>query len=356
MRAVIICDALAFLPSSEFAVPVDNLSPSRRSEPHQQVVKQAIHWLLRLRNNAANAKLRQQCDIWRAARPDHELAWQRVLSLHSELSNSMRAVPGAQVAFNTLENSIPGLGRRQAMKWLSGALLMGSAAWLGKDVIGWQQWSADFATSTGERRFFQLPDGTRLELNTDSAVDLDYTPQQRLIKLTRGEIIVTCGGIDEGASFDRPLRVQSRYGVYEGVGARFILRHEGDCTRLSVTNGLVVIHSPLGADGQPTHVQAGQSYLVEHQHARLAPPLDMDVGTWADGLIVTRNMRLGDFIKEVGRYRHGYLKCAADIADLRLSGVYRLEDTDKLLAILPQTLPVQLRYRTRWWVTLERQV
>ncbi|MNN96196.1 fec operon regulator FecR [compost metagenome] len=66
-------------------------------------------------------------------------------------------------------------------------------------------------------------------------------------------------------------------------------------------------------------------------------------------------MRLGDFINEVGRYRPGYLTCTADITHLRLSGVFRLEDTDKLLAILPHTLPVQLRYRTRWWVTLERQ-
>lgn len=335
--------------------PVDNLSLNRRGEPQQQVVKQAINWLLRLRNNASNAKLRQQCELWRAAHHEHELAWQRVQSLHSELSSNLRAVPGAQ-AFNTLETSAQGMDRRQAMKLLSGVLLMGSAAWLGKDVIGWQQWRADFATSIGERRSFQLPDGTRLELNTDSAVDLDYTPQQRLIKLTRGEIIVTCGGADEGASFDRPLRVQSRHGVYEGVGARFILRHEADCTRLSVTNGQVVIHSPLGADGQPTQVQAGHSYLIDHHQARPVPPLDMDVGAWVDGLIVTRNMRLGDFLGEVGRYRHGYLTCAADIAGLRLSGVFRLQDTDKLLAILPQTLPVRLRYRTRWWVTLERQV
>src|SRR3546814_7179572 len=58
-------------------------------------------------------------------------------------------------------------------------------------------------------------------------------------------------------------------------------------------------------------------------------------------------MRLEDFLNEVGRYRQGYLKCAASIADLRLSGVFRLEDTDKLLAVLPRTLPVQLRYRTR---------
>jgi ferric-dicitrate binding protein FerR (iron transport regulator) len=336
-------------------MPVDNLSLNRRGEPHQQVVKQAIHWLLRLRNNSANARLRQQCEVWRAEHHEHELAWQRVQSLQAELSSNLRAVPGAQVAFNTLENSAQGLGRRQALKLLSGAMLMGSAAWLGKDAVGWQQWSADFATATGERRGFQLPDGTRLELNTASAVDLDYNAQQRLIKLTRGEIIVTCGGIDEGSPFDRPLRVQSRQGVYEGVGARFIVRQDNDCTRLSVTGGMVLIHSPLAADGTPTQVQAGQSYRIDHHQAKLAPPMDMDAGAWVDGLIVTRNMRLGDFLDEVGRYRHGYLTCAADIADLRLSGVFRLENTDRLLAILPQTLPVQLRYRTRWWVTLERQ-
>ena len=333
-------------------MPVDNSALNRRGEPHQQVVKQAIHWLLRLRNNATNSRLRQQCDVWRAEHHEHELAWQRVQSLQAELSSNLRAVPGAQVAFNTLENSAQGLGRRQALKLLSGALLMGSAAWLGKDVVGWQQWTADFATATGERRGFQLPDGTRLELNTASAVDLDYSAQQRLIKLTRGEIVVTCG---EGGSFDRPLQVQSRHGLFESVAARFIVRQDADCTRLSVTGGMVAIHSPLTANGLPTQVQAGQSYLINRSRVQLAPPPDMDAGAWVDGLIVTRNMRLGDFINEVGRYRPGYLTCAADIANLRLSGVFRLEDTDRLLAILPQTLPVQLRYRTRWWVALERQ-
>jgi ferric-dicitrate binding protein FerR (iron transport regulator) len=160
------------------------------------------------------------------------------------LSSNLRTVSGARVAFDTLENSAQGLGRRQALKLLSGALLVGSAAWLGKDAVGWQQWAADFASATGERRGFQLPDGTRVELNTASAVDLGYTAQQRLIKLARGEIIVTCGGIEEGSSVDRPLRVKSRHGVYEGVDARFILRQDTDCTRLSVTSGIVAIHSP----------------------------------------------------------------------------------------------------------------
>lgn len=333
-------------------MPVDNFSLGRRVEPRQQVVKQAIHWLLRLRDNHGNSRLTRQCEQWRAEHHEHEIAWQRVQSLHAELSSSLRAVPGAQVAFNTLENSAQELGRRQALKLLSGALLMGSAAWLAKDSVAWQQWSADYATATGERRGFQLPDGTRIELNTASAVDLDYTARQRLIKLTRGEIIVNCGGSDEGAATDRPLRVQNRHGSYEPFAARFILRQEDQCTRLSVTRGRVVVR----AGGHSLEALAGQSFLVDQGDLRAAPTLDMDAGAWLDGLIVTRNMRLGDFIAEVARYRPGFLSCAADIAELRLSGVFRLEDTDRLLAVLPQTLPVQLRYRTRWWVTLERAV
>ena len=332
---------------------MDNFSGSLplKPNPDHLVVKQAINWLLRLRNNGANPKLQQQCDLWRAAHQEHELAWQRVQSLHQELNANLRAVPGAQVALHTLENSSQRLGRRQALKLLSGALLLGSSAWVGKDLLGWQQWNADFATVVGEQRGFQLPDGTRLELNTDSAADLNFNAEQRLIKLRRGEIMVACGVDQQGTQ--RPLLVESRHALLEGFDARFVVRVDDRCTRLSVTQGSVAIHSPHTAGGRSARVGPGQSYRIDHRLAEPAAPLAMDVGAWADGLIVTRNMRLDDFLQEVGRYRHGYLGCAAALAHLRLSGVFRLEDTEKLLAILPQTLPVQLRYRTRWWVTLE---
>lgn len=321
------------------------LDDATRAGPDPQVVKQAISWMLRLRNNRANRRLQAQCEDWREAHHDHELAWQRVQALQQELSGQLAAVPGARL---TLENSAQGLGRRQALKLLSGVMLVSSAAWISRDLIGWQRWTSDLATATGERRSVQLPDGTRLQLNTDSAVDLDFNPQQRLITLVRGEILVTCGAASA------PLLVKTRHGLLEGIDGRFAVRQDSDCTRLSVLSGNVAIHTPHGADGLSLQVHAGENYLVRQTQATLAAPMNMDVGAWADGLIVTRGMRLADFLSEVGRYRHGYLGCSADIADLRLSGVFRLEDTDTLLAILPQTLPVQLRYRTRWWVSLER--
>ena len=323
--------------------PMDNAT---RSGPDPQVVKQAINWALRLRNNRANLRLHTQCEHWREAHHDHELAWQRVQALHQELSSQLTAIPGAHVA---LENSAQGLGRRQAIKMLSGVLLVGSAAWITRDLTGWQRWTSDLATTTGERRSIQLPDGTRLQLNTDSAVDLDFNPRQRLIKLVRGEILVSCG-----ATSSAPLLVETRHGLLEGIDGRLAVRQVSDCTRLSVISGNVTIHSPHQADGLSTQVHAGENYLVRRTEAVPTQPMNMDVGAWADGLIVTRGMRLADFLGEVGRYRHGFLGCSAEIADLRLSGVFRLEDTDKLLAILPKTLPVQVRYRTRWWVSLER--
>lgn len=325
-------------------MPVDNAA---YSGPDPQVVKQAISWTLRLRNNRANVRLHVQCEHWREAHHDHELAWQRVQALQQELNSQLTAIPGAHVA---LENVAHGLGRRQALKMLSGVLLVGSAAWLSRDLTGWPRWTSDLATATGERRSVQLPDGTRLQLNTDSAVDVDFSAQQRLITLVRGEILVSCG-----MGLSAPLLVKTRHGLLEGIDGRFAVRQDSSCTRLSVVSGNVAIHSPHSANGLSTQVHAGENYLVNPTHAMLAAPLDMDVGAWADGLIVTRGMRLADFLSEVGRYRHGYLGCSADVADLRLSGVFRLEDTDKLLAILPQTLPVHVRYRTRWWVSLERQ-
>ncbi|MHC8316852.1 FecR domain-containing protein [Pseudomonas sp. LB3P31] len=323
--------------------------------PDQHVVRQALHWLLRLRNNAGNRRLHQQCDLWRAERQEHELAWQQVKSLHAELSNQPHAITAVQDALSTLGVRESGVGRRTALKMLSGLLVMGSAAWLSSDMLHWDQWNADFATSTGERRGFQLPDGTRLELNTASSADLEYTPHQRLIKLTRGEILVTCGGIDQAASFDRPLRVQSSHGLFEGVDARYVLLQQSNGTRLSVTAGRVIIHSPAAGSGVPVQVHPGQSYLVGHRQSILASPSALEPGAWVDGLIAARSMRLADFLAEVGRYRLGHLSCSADIADLQLTGAFRLDDTDELLASLAQTLPVQLHYRTQWWVTLQRR-
>lgn len=316
------------------------------AQPGAKTVKQAIHWMLRLRESGHNAALQQQCEQWRGAHPEHEQAWQRVIRMHQDLD--LRAIPGAGLALQALETSQRRLHRRQALKLLGGVAMVGTAVWLGNDLAALSRWTADYATGTGERRSFTLPDGSLMQLNTHSAVDLAFNDQQRLICLKQGELMITCS---QAVNMQRPWRVQTRNALLEVFDGRLVARQDSDCTRVSVSHGRVAIHLPGNELLQ--WIEAGQDWRLDAQGAQRLEQVDMDAMAWSEGLIVTRDMRLSDFLAQVSRYRHGYLSCSDEIADLRLSGVFRLEDPEQLLQLLPQTLPVRLRQRTRWWVRVE---
>ncbi|WP_312932175.1 FecR family protein [Pseudomonas sp.] len=317
--------------------------------PSAQVVRRAIQWSLRLQAQPRDSSLFAQCEHWRAQHPEHECAWQRVQTLSGELNAQFRALPVSAVAVEALEQSTQRLNRRQALKLLSSLAVVGSAAWFARDIPAVQHWRADYATGVGQRGSFRLADGTRLQLNTDSAVDQHFTDQRRLIRLARGEMLVEAGA---QPAFG-PLQVQSAHGLFETLAGRFVVRQDDHQTRLSVSAGHVLMRL---ANARTVEVRAGQQYRVSATQAMLVEHPDMDPDAWVEGLIVTRGMRLADFLAEVARYRRGQVACANDVADLRLSGVYRLQDTDRLLAVLTQTLPVQVQYRTRWWVTVRRNV
>ncbi|PYB69325.1 peptide ABC transporter substrate-binding protein [Pseudomonas sp. LB-090624] len=314
--------------------------------PGATAVKQAIQWMLRLRESGHDPALEHECAQWRNVHREHELAWQRVNHLHQDLD--LRAIPGAGLALQTLETSQRALRRRQALKLLGGIAMVGTAAWLSKDLDALDDWAADYATGTGERRSFTLPDGSLMQLNTRTAVDLAFNEQRRLIRLKHGELMVTCG---QAANPERPLLVQTRNALLEGYEGRFVARQDSDCTRVSVSHGRVAIRKP--GDGQLQRIESGEDWRIDAKGAQRLEHVDMDAMAWSEGLIITPGMRLFDFLAQVSRYRHGYLGCSDEIANLRLSGVFRLEDPEQLIQLLPQTLPVRLRQRTRWWVRVE---
>ncbi|QOE07599.1 FecR family protein [Pseudomonas asiatica] len=312
------------------------------SQPGATAVKQAIQLMLRLRESGHAPSLQQECRQWRTAHHEHEQAWQRVVHLHQDLD--LRAIPGAGLALQTLETSQRRLHRRQALKLLGGVAMVGTAAWLGKDLDAVNAWTSDYATGTGERRSFALPDGSQMQLNTRSTVDLAFNDQQRLVRLKQGELMIACNP-------QRSLLVETRDALLEGFEGRFVARQDSDCTQVSVSHGRVAIHRP--DNGQLQWIESGQNWRLDALGTHQLEQVDMDAMAWTEGLIVTRDMRLFDFLAQVSRYRHGYLGCSDDIADLRLSGVFRLEDPEQLLQLIPRTLPVRLRQRTRWWVRVE---
>lgn len=276
-----------------------------RGRVDEAVVRQAIHWLVRLRSQPADDRLQRACAAWRAEHGEHERAWQQVSALNEELQGRFKALPGG-VAYGTLDSSAQRLQRRQALKLLSLLVAGGAVAWVGRDSLPWQRLSADYSTATGERRSIELVDGTRLQLNTDSAVDVRYDAGQRLILLARGEIFLASGA-DTQSPTHRPLRVRTAQGLFEALGTRFNVRLQDAATCLSVSEGSVRIDAFGARPLQAPVAEAGQSYRIAADGVRRLERPQMDAVAWADGLIVTRDMRLADFLAEVARYRNGYL-------------------------------------------------
>ncbi|WP_159911565.1 FecR domain-containing protein [Pantoea sp. 18069] len=316
-------------------------------------VRQAFLWMARLQSGSADARMHRAFEQWRSAHPEHERAWLRAQEVGQALQADFRALSGGagQASFDALQTGAQRLSRRRLLAKLSiGAATVAPVAWLTHEIAPWQRLSADFATAKGERRTVTLPDGTALSLNTDSAVQLRFDGLQRLLVLTRGEIALRSGA-DAAASTWRPLRVQTRDGLFEALGTRFVVRLAPAFSLLVVEEGAVAMQPAQAApDDGRTVARAGAIYRLSASGAVPADTGGLDPTGWTDGALVLRDMRLADFLTEVGRYRRGHVGCDPRAAALRLSGVYRLDDTERLLAVLPSVLPVRIDYRTRFWV------
>ncbi|MGN4223928.1 FecR family protein, partial [Burkholderia gladioli] len=186
------------------------------------VARAAAGWAVRLRERASAEDL-AACARWREADPEHERAWQGVLRLDAKFG----AMPAAA--------ALPALGRerrvdrRAALKTLGGtAAALAPAGYLAYRLLPWQAWGAEQRTGPGERRGLMLADGTRIELNTGSALNLRFDANERRVELVAGEILVATGADAHSPyAWHRPFVVRTAAGRIRALGTRFVVR-DGD--------------------------------------------------------------------------------------------------------------------------------
>ena len=313
------------------------------------VVDAAIGWSVKLDHGEPTPAARAAFERWLGADPRHGLAWERVAAMRGDLQ---RVPP--RLALDTLQSAESArrartAGRRKVLRGLglglTGLVSIGAM----REFTPWQRLVADVSTGVGERRAVTLSDGTRLWLNTDTAVGTDLSGDRRVLVLHRGEILVTTGP-DAGARGHREFWVETPAGRLRAVGTRFVVRLDGARAFIGVTEGAVDLHP---ADGGPAvRVAAGSSRWLDRVGTAPAEPRGFDTDAFADGVIAGRDMRLADLLAELARHRHGRLVCDPRVADLRVSGVFHLDDTEQVLRFIARTQRVEVTRRTRFWITV----
>ncbi|MEM6300424.1 MAG: FecR domain-containing protein [Pseudomonadota bacterium] len=204
---------------------------------------------------------------------------------------------------------------------------------------------ATYTTPVGDNAVVHLNDGSVVQLNTDTRLQVRMTPDQRLLTLEQGEI-----HIDVARDLDRPLRVRAGKQVLEAVGTSFNVRiDETRQVELIVTEGRVRVQLPAEsfevADSDTTApvLEQGERVLLD-EVGEVQPLADEEVEmklAWRDGMLVFRGSSLVEAVREVGRYTHlEFLIQSDDLKDKRIAGVFRAGDVEGFLASLRENFDV----------------
>jgi transmembrane sensor len=137
---------------------------------------------------------------------------------------------------------------------------------LGPQLVRWHSEMLNHAELTadiGQRRSFELPDGTSIQLNTDSAVQLHYSPNRREITLLKGE-----AWIQVALDTKRPFGLEVGSVRVQDVGTVFTVRADAHQTTVYVIDGRVRLSTMPAKSGQiGTSSHGGES-------SRADPPPD----------------------------------------------------------------------------------
>lgn len=306
----------------------------------------AAQWYARLQAEPGDLELRAQWRHWLEQGEAQHLAWGYVERIGQRFGNLQHQ---GQTAHNTLANLRAGKQTRRRLlgqfSVLAGAGVLAWLGWRSNPMDSLHAWRAQYRTGIGERRSEQLSDGTRLWLNSASALDVNFDGARRELVLYAGEVLIETGHGDS-----RPFQVRTRAGILQPLGTRFSVREDGPRTQLNVYQGAV--RTICQQSGRSLTLQTGQSVSFD---ARATGPVARSEArreSWSRGLLLAEDMPLSQFIEELGGYRGGHLGVDPAVAGLRVMGSFSLADTDQALAQLEEVLPVRVQRRFDWWVTV----
>lgn len=214
--------------------------------------------------------------------------------------------------------------------------------------VGWLQgpqallqMQADYLTAKGEVRMVRLVDGSTVELDSSSAIRLDFDGEQRRISLLAGSAIFDVAPM--AGQETRPFVVQSAGGQTRALGTRFVVGREADDQAwVGVLQHSVAVTQQ--DKPQTTVLQEGQAARYSMQNGVVdLPNLDLARATsWRRGVLVFDRQPLAKVVEELNRYRPGRVVLTdAELGKREVSAVVRLDMLDKALGTLTEELQVR---------------
>jgi transmembrane sensor len=282
------------------------------------ISEQAIDWMVELNAGHHDATLPARLQHWLGQDPRHQQAWdllqQRLGRPCAVLRGLDARTPGqAKPPANCCCNP-PAAAATCCAAWLALGCWAAGCGPAGAVTPPWA--GGPTCTASGQRRSFTLDDGSRLGLNSHSAVDLLFDADQRLLVLRRGELL-----IQVAPDPHRPLRVRTAQGQVQALGTRFLVSQERTQPAWWCCNTACAPASPMAASSTCRKARPPAA----QQRYRTA-----GAGTTPARSLAARppggaRRPLHQVIDALRDYQPGFIRLAPGVRDLRVQGVFPLD-------------------------------
>jgi len=266
-------------------------------------------WAVRCDAGLLDAAQTQALETWLSADRRHRGAYLRARATLQWIDQARdcddRAITPVQiqraVAVKPFPPTIHVAGKAIRSRWAIG--ITGAAAAIGAFML-WPS-SPDYATAVGQHREVMLADGSLAALNTDTALDVDYSASRRDLTLRSGE-----AWFRVAHNRARPFEVKVGSVHVRATGTAFAVRSVDEGVRVTVTEGRVLAWID-GAPHKPIAITMGDQAFLRQSSTKQAltitepSPAGTDIEqalAWRRGEIVLDGQTGSEAAEEFNRY------------------------------------------------------
>jgi len=199
---------------------------------------------------------------------------------------------------------------------------------------------ADYITGKGQKSVVDLPDGTRVTLDVDSAIDVVFTAGRRDVRLLNGRAF-----FDVAHDRAHPFGVRARERVVTALGTQFDVRVTPGELSVVLAQGSVSVASAQGGPPiRPVILKPGQAFVAGADAAGRVSSVDLDQAlAWKQDVVEFHDQSLSDAVKILNRYTRAQIVIRdPKVAALRITGVFKTGDIDRFGRAVSQVLPVRM--------------
>jgi transmembrane sensor len=264
-----------------------------------------------------------------------EKSWHAIGS-HAESPELMKLRESA-LSWIRRENVNRWKGKPQrARPWLVAAAVAGIAviAGIGIQLSPYGYRPGLYTTGIGQQRELPLPDGSRVELDAATRLQVQFSDTARTIRLFEGQ-----AQFSVAKDPTRPFRVQAGDRTIVAIGTVFTVEYFDQKVHVATVEGKVAVldQQPAeraqwlaGAIQDSVSITAGEEVRIAAD-GKLTKTANADISAataWRDGNVIFRNEPLGEAVRRLNRYAPLRLKIADEsLATLRISGVFEKGDS-----------------------------